>query len=413
MSLIVQKYGGTSVGDINRIKNVAAHIKETYEQGHKVVVVVSARSGVTDDLIAMAKSIHHSPSEREMDMLMAIGEQESIALTSIALHAMGVSAVSQTGAQAGILTDYEHTRARIKEVKADRIQKHLDQNHVVIVAGFQGVTPDGEITTLGRGGSDLTAIALAAALKADRCQIYTDVEGVFTADPRIVPQARRIPEISYDELLELASLGFKVMQPNAVEFAQRYNVSFEVLSSFNNHPGTLVKSRVPSLENVSVTGVAFDKNQTSLTVADIEDKPGQAAKLFHVIAEENIIVDMIIQNTSREGRCKITFTVNSGDAEKAKAAAEKAIEVIGSGWFKEMHPIAKISIVGVGMRLHTGVASRFFKALAEGKINIQMISTSEIKISAAVDQGQAEVALQAVHQAFELEREPIALNDTR
>ncbi len=411
MALIVQKYGGTSVANLDRIKAVAARVKTTYEEGNQVVVVVSARGGVTNELIARAKVLHSMPDERELDMLTAIGEQETIALTAIALHALGVPAISQTGAQAGILTDPAFTRARIQDLNCDKIQKFLEKGKVVIVAGFQGVTADGEITTLGRGGSDLTAIALAHGLQADACQIYTDVDGIYTADPRIVLEARKISEIAYDELLELTSMGFKVMQSRAVEFAQRYGVAFEVRSSFNNQPGTLVKSSVSTSEKIYIAGVALDKNQTCLTVEKLSDKPGIAAQLFQSLGEADIVVDMIVQNVGQDGVAVINFTVNSDDALRAQEAVEQALCKIQCGVLKEMHSIAKISIVGVGMCLHTDVAAVFFKALSEGKINIQMISTSEIKISATIHSSQAEEAVRLVHHAFKLETQPIFIEN--
>ncbi|MBQ2721445.1 MAG: aspartate kinase, partial [Opitutales bacterium] len=328
MALIVQKYGGTSVGDTDRILNVAKRIKTFVDSGNQVVVVVSARSGVTNELIARAKTFSAQPNEREMDMLLAVGEQETIALTAMALHSLGVKAVSRTGAQAGIITDDAHTKARIVEITGGDIRQCLDEGNVVIVAGFQGIDRSGNVSTLGRGGSDLSAIALAAALKADICQIYTDVSGIYTADPRVVKNARKIPEMSYEELLELASLGSKVMQARSVEFAQKHNVVFEVRSSFNNEPGTIVKSEAPSLEDVVISGVAIDRNQTKVTVTEIPDKPGTAAEIFRQLGEGGVVVDMIVQNVGRGGKANLTFTVSKDDAAKAEKLLRTYCEAI-------------------------------------------------------------------------------------
>ncbi len=404
MALIVQKYGGTSVGDPDRILNVARRIKKFRDQGHQLVVVVSARGGVTNELIARAKALNPTPDEREMDMLMAVGEQETIALTAIALHSIGIPAVSRTGAQAGIYTDFAHTRARIVDITGGDIREQLDQGKVVIVAGFQGQNRAGEVTTLGRGGSDLTAIALAAALKADICQIYTDVDGVYTADPRVVPTAKKLKEISYEELLELASLGSKVMQARSVEFAQKFNVKFEVRSSFNEEPGTIVKAEVPSMEDVVVSGIAVDKNQAKITINDLPDKPGIASKLFQALGEGSVVVDMIIQNIGRGGLANLTFTVAKDDVARAEKVVMAALQNTGGGKLQLTGDIAKVSAVGVGMRSHAGVASKFFGALAQAGVNIQMISTSEIKISVAIDPAQADVAARAVHDAFGLSK---------
>ena len=402
MSLIVQKYGGTSVGDTDRILNVAKRIKSFVDDGHKVVVVVSARSGVTNDLIARAKTFNENPDEREMDMLLAVGEQETIALTAMALHSLGVKAVSRTGAQAGIYTDFAHTKARITEITGGDIPKCLDEGKVVIVAGFQGVGRDGDVTTLGRGGSDLSAIALAAALKADLCQIYTDVSGVYTADPRIVKDARKIPQMSYEELLEMASLGSKVMQARSVEFAQKHNVVFEVKSSFNNEPGTIVKSEIPSLEDVVISGVAVDKNQTKITVSEIPDKPGIAASIFECLGEAGIIVDMIVQNISRGGKANLTFTVSKDDASKAEKVLAKFCENLEGASVSITGDIAKVSVIGTGMRSHAGVAAKFFKTLADNNINVQIITTSEIKISVGISLSEADLAANILHSAFNL-----------
>lgn len=404
MSLIVQKYGGTSVGDTDRIVNVAKKIKSFVDAGHSVVVVVSARSGVTNDLIARAKTINADPDEREMDMLLAVGEQETIALTAMALHSIGVKAVSRTGAQAGIYTDFAHTKARITEITGGDIPKCLEAGKVVIVAGFQGVDRNGNVTTLGRGGSDLSAIALAAVLKADICQIYTDVEGVFTADPRIVKNARKIPQMSYEELLEMASLGSKVMQARSVEFAQKYNVVFEVRSSFNNEPGTIVKSESPSLEDVVISGVAVDKNQTKVTVSELPDKPGTAAEIFRELGEAGIIVDMIVQNIGRGGKANLTFTVPKDDAKKAEKVLASACSRMTGAKASVTGDIAKVSVIGTGMRSHSGVAAKFFQALAENNINVQIITTSEIKISVGISLEEADIAANVLHSTFALDK---------
>ncbi len=402
MALIVQKYGGTSVGDTDRILNVAKRIKSFVDNGHKVVVVVSARSGVTNDLIARAKTFNENPDEREMDMLLAVGEQETIALTAMALHSLGVKAVSRTGAQAGIYTDFAHTKARITEITGGDIPKCLDEGKVVIVAGFQGVGRDGDVTTLGRGGSDLSAIALAAALKADLCQIYTDVSGVYTADPRIVKDAKKIPEMSYEELLEMASLGSKVMQARSVEFAQKHNVVFEVRSSFNNESGTIVKAETTSLEDVVISGVAVDKNQTKVTVSEIPDKPGIAANIFQCLGAAGIIVDMIVQNISRGGKANLTFTVSKDDAAKAESVLKDFCKDLEGASVSITGDIAKVSVIGTGMRSHAGVAAKFFQTLAENNINVQIITTSEIKISVGISLSEAELAANILHKAFNL-----------
>ena len=404
MARIVQKYGGTSVGDIERIKRVAERIKAARDEGNELVVVVSARSGVTNELIARARAIHEHPSDREMDMLLATGEQETIALTAIALHALKVDAVSYTGAQAGIFTDAVHTKAKIKTINARPIEHDLKAGKVVIVAGFQGINEDGQITTLGRGGSDLTAIALAAAVKADKCEIYTDVDGVYTADPRVVKDARKLAEISYDELLELASSGSKVMQSRSVEFAKKYDVVFEVRSSFNHNPGTIVKEEVVYMEQVVVRGVAVDKDQAKVIVSNIPDKPGSAAKVFRALAEANVVVDMIVQNIGRNGVANLTFTVPQGDSHRAQKALEPVFTELGGGEVAIHDQIAKLSVVGVGMKTHSGVAATLFQTLADQGINIELISTSEIKISVVIAAARADDAARAAHAAFGLEK---------
>ena len=403
MARIVQKYGGTSVGDVERIKRVAERIKAARAEGNDLVVVVSARAGVTNELIARAKSLCEHPAERELDQLLAIGEQETIALTAMALQGIGVPAVSYTGGQAGIFTDKSHTKAKIKTINPKPVEKDLKAGKVVIVAGFQGINEEGQITTLGRGGSDLTAIALAAALKADRCEIYTDVDGVYTADPRVVKTARKLPEISYDEMLELASAGSKVMQSRSVEFAKKYGVVFEVRSSFNHNPGTLVKEEVAYMEQVVVRGVAVDKDQAKIIVSNILDKPGSAAKVFRALAEAHIIVDMIVQNVGRHGIANLTFTVPQADTHRATKALEPVLDEIGGGQVAVHEHIAKLSVVGVGMKTHSGVAATVFQALADAGINIDLISTSEIKISVVIALDRADEAARVAHAAFGLE----------
>ncbi len=403
MALLVQKYGGTSVGNPTRIKNVASRVAKHRAQGDQIVVVVSAMSGVTDNLIKLAKQIMPLPSERELDMLLATGEQTAIALTAIALHSLDVKAVSLTGAQAGILTDGVHTKARIQNITPKQIHALLDDGNVVIVAGFQGQTPEGQITTLGRGGSDLTAIALTAALKADLCQIYTDVDGVYTADPRVVPGARKLSEISYDEMLELASLGAKVMQSRSVEFAKKFGVVFEVRSSLNDNPGTIVKEETQNMEDVVIRGVSLDKNQAKVTLVAVPDKPGVAAKIFKALGDAAINVDMIVQNVSHGAGAPatdISFTVDKPELLKARKVIESIRADTGYREVIADEKIGKLSIVGVGMKSHSGVAGKMFETLAREGINIGMISTSEIKISVVIDLAKGEQAMKAVHAAF-------------
>ena len=403
MALIVQKYGGTSVGNPERIKNVAQRVAKYRNQDDQIVVVVSAMSGVTDNLIKLAKEIMPLPSEREMDMLLATGEQTTIALTAMALHSLGIKAVSLTGAQAGIVTDGVHTKAKIQNITPKQVHALLDDSHVVIVAGFQGQTQEGQITTLGRGGSDLTAIALAAALKADLCQIYTDVDGVYTADPRLVPKAKKLAEISYDEMLELAGLGAKVMQSRSVEFAKKFGVIFEVRSSLNDNPGTIVKEETQSMESVVIRGVSLDKNQAKVTLAAVPDKPGVAARIFKAIGDAAINVDMIVQTASHGAgtpATDISFTLDKADLLKAQNVLEKIRPEIGYREVIADEKIGKLSIVGVGMRSHSGVAAKMFDSLATANVNIDMISTSEIKISVVIDLAKGEQAIKAVHDAF-------------
>jgi aspartate kinase len=403
MSLIVQKYGGTSVANTGRIKNIAARVAKYRAKGDKIVVVVSAMSGVTDGLIKLAKELMPLPDEREMDVLLSTGEQTTIALTAIALHSIGVPAASLTGAQAGIVTDGVHTKAKIQNITPKTVHDLLNQGKVVIVAGFQGETPEGQITTLGRGGSDLTAIALAAALKADLCQIYTDVDGVYTADPRLVPEAKKLEEISYDEMLELASLGAKVMQSRSVEFAKKFGVVFEVRSSLNDNPGTLVKEETKNMEGIVVRGVALDKNQAKITLVAVPDKPGVAARIFKAVGDAAINVDMIVQNISHGAGAPSTdlsFTVDKPDLLKARKVIDGLKGEIGYREVIATENIGKLSIVGVGMRSHSGVAGKLFETLAREGINIEMISTSEIKISVIVDLAKGELAMKALHAAF-------------
>ena len=402
MALIVQKYGGTSVGNPERIKNVARRVLATQQSGNKVVAVVSAMSGVTDSLIKLAKEVHPEPNEREMDVLLATGEQTTIALLAMALHGLGAKAVSLTGAQAGIVTDGLHTKAKIANITPKRVHAFLDDGNIVTIAGFQGETPDGQITTLGRGGSDLTAVAIAAAIKADLCQIYTDVDGVYTSDPRIVPNARKLMEISYDEMLELAALGSKVMQARSVEFAKKFGVVFEVRSSFNDNPGTIVKEETAKMEDVVIRGVAVDKNQAKVTIAGVPDKPGIAARVFKTIADANINIDVIVQNVSEKGFTDISFTVGSSEAAKSTKVLQPVVKEIGAREATSRADIAKLSVVGIGMRSHPGVAAKMFETLAANGVNIDMISTSEIKISVIIALKDADKAARAVHDAFEL-----------
>ncbi len=402
MSLIVQKFGGSSVGDAARIRAVAERIHDTQQAGHQVVVAVSAMKGVTDSLIELAKQLHPDPVEREMDVLLSTGEQTTIALLAMALHARGAQAISLTGPQAGIVTDGWHTKAKIANITPRRVHELLDEGNIVIVAGFQGMSPDGHITTLGRGGSDLTAIAIAAAIGADLCQIYTDVDGVYTSDPRLVPDARKLDEISYDEMLELAALGSKVMQARSVEFAKKFNVVFEVRSSFNTNPGTIVKEETSKMEDVVIRGVAVDRNQAKVTIAGVPDKPGIAAQVFQTVADASINIDVIVQNISEKGFTDISFTVAANEVGKATAAVEPLVPQIGAREVIANEDIAKLSIVGIGMRSHTGVAAKMFKTLADQKVNIEMISTSEIKVSVIIEQADAEKAARAIHNAFGL-----------
>lgn len=402
--LIVQKYGGTSVGNPERIKNVAKRVVRTREEGHDVVVVVSAMSGETDKLINLASQVNDNPDPREMDMLLSTGERVTIALLALAIQSLGHKAQSFTGRQAGIVSDSVHTKARIEKISGERVKCALKEGKIAVVAGFQGITESDDVTTLGRGGSDLSAVAVAAALKADVCDIYTDVDGVYTTDPNMVPQARKLDKISYDEMLELASLGAKVLQTRSVEFAKKYNVPVRVLSSFNDNPGTLVTKEDPDMEKVVVSGVAYDKNQVKVTVQGVPDKPGVAAKIFNTISDNNIVVDMIIQNIGEGGLTDMSFTVPRTDVKKTGEVMKKIVAEIGAKGVSVKEDIAKVSIVGVGMRSHSGVAARMFSAFAKEGINIMMISTSEIKISCVIDAKYTELAVRVLHETFEMDK---------
>ena len=395
MALYVQKFGGSSVADVERLQRVAQRIYDTKQAGFDVVVVVSAMGKTTDDLVKLAKKVNADPNDREYDMLLSTGEQISISVLAMALHALGIGAVSMTGPQAGIQTDASHVKAKITNIEPARVQAEIDKGNVVIVAGFQGINPNNDIATLGRGGSDLSAVALAAALKADRCQIFTDVDGVYTADPRVVKKAQKLNVISYDEMLELASLGARVLQSRSVEFAKKFGVEIEVLTSFEVKPGTVVKEE-EAMESVAVRGVAADENQAKVTVQTLPDKPGAAAELFKKIAEAGINVDVIVQNVSDAGATDISFTVEKDDVTKVKG-------VLGTEGILYDEGIAKVSVVGIGMRSHTGVAFRMFQALADNDINIEMISTSEIKVSVVIQESQANLALEKLHAAFGLD----------
>ena len=400
-NLLVQKFGGTSVADVERIKNVARRVVETRRRGNDVVVVVSALGDSTDTLIELAHRITAQPSERELDMLISTGEQVSCALLAMAIHKLGEDAISFTGAQVGIMTDKSFTKARIVAINAQRLVAEV-KKRIVIVAGFQGVNPDQDITTLGRGGSNLTAVALAKVLGAASCEMYTDVEGVFTADPRIVPDARKIDRLSYEEMFELASLGAQVLQPRSIEFAMKYGVPIHVRSSFSVKNGTIISREVKAMEDIVVSGVAVTKHEAKVTICDVPDKPGLAAKIFTDIARENINVDMIVQNISRTGATDVSFTVPDTDLTKTIRVAKEISRRVRAGEITFDKEIAKVSVVGIGMRSHSGVAGTMFEALARHHINIGMISTSEIKISCVISKKHADEAVRAVHQAFGL-----------
>jgi len=402
LSLVVQKYGGTSVGDVDKIKNVARRVVETKKRIDHVVVVVSALGDTTNNLVSLAAQISKTPPEREMDMLLSTGEQVSMALLAIALNELGQDAISMTGQQVEILTDTGHTRAKIRHIGADRVVQELRKGRVVVVAGFQGVTSEGEITTLGRGGSDTTAVALAAELHADSCEIYTDVDGVFTADPRVVPQARKLDEVSYMEMLEMAATGALVLQSRSVEYGRNYGVPLHVRSSFHQGEGTWVKSEDDIMEKAIISAVTHDFSESKVTVVGVPDRPGVAARLFGALAEANVNVDMIIQNVSEHARTDISFTVATDNLTKVRKVAGDIGEAVGAEGVNFDADIAKISLIGAGMRSHPGIAAGMFQTLADNDINIEMISTSPIKISCVVRGADGERAVQTLHDHFGL-----------
>src|SRR5256886_1295143 len=402
MRLVVQKYGGTSVGTPERIRNVARRLVETQREGCRVVAVISAMAGVTDELIKLAQEISPHPTERELDILLATGEHAAVALTAMAVNALGGRAISLTGAQAGILTDRNHTKARIANISPKQIHELLSDDYIVIVAGFQGQTPEGDTTTLGRGGSDLTAVALAGALNADVCQIFTDVDGVFTCDPHIATDAKKLDELAYDELLEMASAGSKVMQSRAVEFAKKFGIEFEVRSSFKTSPGTIAKEATPSMEDVVIRGISLDRHQAKLTIAGVRDEPGVAGRIFSNVAAAHIIVDMIVQNASIGGTTDISFTIHEDELENARKILMPVVNEVATERLNTAALVAKLSVVGIGMRSHSGVAARMFECLGRAGINIQLVSTSEIKIAVIIDEKDLERAAQLTHQEFGL-----------
>ncbi|RLT92610.1 aspartate kinase [Ketobacter sp.] len=407
MALIVQKYGGTSVGTIDRIRNVAKRVERFRDEGHDVVVVVSAMSGETNRLLALANEMTSKPSPRELDVLVTTGEQVTIALLSMALQSDGYDARSYTGGQVRILTDDSFGKARIQDIDAERIRSDLAKGRVVVVAGFQGVDDEGNITTLGRGGSDTTGVALAAALKADECQIYTDVDGVYTTDPRVVSNARRLHQITFEEMLEMASQGSKVLQIRSVEFAGKYNVPLRVLSSFEDGPGTLITvDQEDPMEQPVISGIAFNRDEAKITVRGVPDIPGAAYKILGPVGDANIEVDMIVQNVGADNTTDFTFTVHKNEMEKATNVLKNIAAEIGAKEVQSDASIAKVSMVGVGMRSHAGVASKMFKVLAQESINIQMISTSEIKISVVIAEKYLELAVRALHNGFDLDKDP-------
>ena len=403
MALLVQKYGGSSVADAEKIMNVARRVS-TSAAGNQMVVVVSAMGKTTDGLLALSRQISTTPDLREMDMLLSTGEQVTIALLALALRSLGLKARSFTGPQVGMRTDHAHTQARITQIDGDRLRRALDAGEIAVVAGFQGLSDEDEITTLGRGGSDLTAVALAAALKADVCEIYTDVDGVYTADPNIVPDARKLARVAYDEMLELASLGAKVLQTRSVEFAKKYGVTVHVRSTFRPDPGTLVAKEETGMEQAVVTGVTHDRSQAKISILRVPDRPGIAARVFGAIAASNIVVDMIVQNISQDGYTDMSFTLPRGDHARAVAELDGVVRDIGARGIVHNDRVAKVSIVGVGMRSHSGVASMMFATLAREGINIQMISTSEIAVSCVIEDKYAELAVRSLHDAFEVGR---------
>src|SRR5882724_684226 len=402
MRLIVQKYGGTSVANPERIRNVAKRIIETQREDCRVVAIISAMAGVTDELIKVAHEMSPEPDKRELDVLLATGENAASALTAMAVNALGARAVSLTGAEAGILTDRTHAKARIANISPRQIQELLADDYIVIVAGFQGQNAEGETTTLGRGGSDLSAIALAGALNADACQIFTDVDGVFTCDPRVVAEAKKMDEIAYDELLEMASSGSKVMQSRAVEFAKKFGVEFEVRSSLKREKGTIAKEETANMEDVVVRGVSIDRKQAKLTVDDVRDEPGVAGRIFSTIAAANIVVDMIVQSVSEHGTTDLSFTIHENDLDVARKLLEPVVKEVKAAGLIAKKGVAKLSVVGIGMRSHSGVAARLFDCLGKAGVNIQLISTSEIKIAIIIDEKDAERAAQLIHAEFGL-----------
>jgi len=404
--LIVQKYGGTSVGSLERIRKVAERIIKTKSQGNDLVVVVSAMAGETDRLINLAKSITEDPPLRELDLLVSTGEQVSSALLAITLHSLGTPAIALLGYQIPIYTTDLFTKAKIKDIGVERLRKHLREGKVVVVAGFQGVTEEGDITTLGRGGSDTTAVALAAALKADLCEIYTDVEGVFTADPRIVSNARKLKKISYEEMLEMASSGAKVLEMRSVELAMIYKVPLVVRSSFSEEEGTLITEEDEEMEKVVVSGITYNRNEARISIYGVPDRPGIAAQIFGPVGEKGIIIDMIIQTAQPSGKADITFTVPRTDYKEAFKIVQEVAKELKAERVEGDEKIAKVSVIGAGMRTHSGVATKMFQTLAEHGINIMMISTSEIKISCVIDEKYTELAVRALHDAFHLEEEP-------
>jgi aspartate kinase len=404
MRLIVQKYGGTSVGSPERIRNVAERLIETQRAGCRVVAVISAMAGVTDNLLKLARETSPRPSERELDVLLATGEQAAIALTAMAVNALGGKAISLTGAEAGVLTDRVHTKAKIANISPKQIQELLSDDYIVVVAGFQGQTAEGATTTLGRGGSDLTAIALAGALGADACQIFTDVDGVFTCDPRVVPEAMKMEEIAYDELLEMAGAGSKVMQSRAVEFAKKFGVPFEVRSSFNATSGTVAKEETASMEDVVIRGISVERKQAKVTLDDVPDTPGAASRIFSAIASANILVDVIVQSASDRNTTDISFTIHQDDLPRAEELLTPVVKEIGAKHLSSHGGVAKLSVVGIGMRSHSGVAAKLFDCLGRGSINIELISTSEIKITVVIAEKDADRAAQLTHETFGLGR---------
>ncbi|WP_305041553.1 aspartate kinase [Geoalkalibacter sp.] len=407
MALVVQKYGGTSVGTIERIRNVARRVARTYDDGNDVIVVVSAMAGETNKLVALANEMCEFPSEREYDVLVSTGEQVSIALLAMCLQSMGYKAKSYCGFQIPVVTDSSFSKARIEKIDDKKIREDLKNGTIIVVAGFQGIDHEGNITTLGRGGSDTSAVAVAAGLKADVCEIFTDVDGIYTTDPRIVPEASKMDKVSYDEMLEMASLGSKVLQIRSVEFAKKYGVVVHVRSSFNDNPGTLVMKEDADMEAVLVSGITYNKDEAKISVFRVPDKPGIASQIFSPLSHANITVDMIIQNVSHEGFTDLTFTVPKADYKKAIKIVEETAKDVGASGVKGDESIAKVSIVGVGMRSHSGVASKMFQTLAQEGINIHMISTSEIKISCIIDSKYTELAVRVLHEAFGLAKKDI------